>query len=1462
MISPSKLAYQQLNKTPDNIISRKRPHSGAKAKRANLESLESSTPNSIKIHQGPNPLRGTIFYFDLRHHVFQQSLEEKVKALGGAIECFYVDKVSVVVTDKEAKTGPDIKASGYCSGGSGGVQSWKSIGSATPKTPYRSIEGPLSNSYSQKGFTTPKSRSRADAMLERALTQPQQCSIDPLAKAYTLGIPIYAPKAFQKWLNKVENKVKSATSQHKKTCKQQVLKGYYVKIESYKSATRPVFAELQSFPHLSWDNTYFGESPLCHSTRCNCLSTSKNCIFQENSSKPKCEPADKSKEMTRRPRATTVQQTSECENAGFCEICRCDFKSRAKHLNSDKHRNFVTNIKNYAALDKLIDDCTHLDAFLDKSNDATSKDCPFNENRDNSTANGFLPSDEKSQKREHPLVHDYSVSDIKMSQCNGARRNLNSTLDSPHNLRARTKHESGHLLRSKGKPEGEEKNEKSYDKYVIKKRSKGTIWVEIDSDDDLANEKVRSTGCKKSVLQEPCETLTCKNSTKSNNQVEKILNGNIDSEEVLESKQKNSPSCKNIHKENALKETVLEVNTKTNLNGFERRELKQKPSEADHVSEDPLKKIIKKEVIDHVEADEEFVINDNNDVEENPANENYETNFVKSVEQDGRSKTKTYSRKGGKTFRGRQRLSVEERLIEDNRRYYKVEVLGNKLRSSILPSENPLTAVPSAEQTENEQQMKIKDGDKPSSEKPVVVRFKRVRKSELSLLSDEAESFMFGDPRRDESTSEISEDESSILPKDTDSERDPQNESIVLSSPSASHPVTLKQEVMDDDSQDSTTSTYKTRKKRRTQTEAFLKDNTEYYKFETPGSRLSNATSRFQTSSANVSQPVETPVEKVKEAVTTATETQEESVAKIYPSQPSARVEALRFSFEMVPRSEPWYQTYKRQDEGCEYYYSDNSTPKPFLLPYEMENFHEILNKSLQNSMHRKRGRGRGGVVGSRLPRKSPRCHASTLAIMSTIIKKREQTNDEDGKAKAAINNNSAKADKSKSSEKSDVDADLKQIVKSIDDMLNYDDADNDLLEHDLMSFDVKTAEPIVSSEPKGPPVNLIEIFENYPDTVPNGVDGSSCASSDCGEFDQPHKRRKKRKNKTGWPGTNKMKRKLQLKMLSEELQRENQKQQNNQQEISQLRLLLSNEQSKPLDEAMVKNETLEIQGSDLSQREPETEKTQTEAGNMEHKENEKVTTDSRRGKSKSRTTKSKRSSSKNSREKVRDSANESNIKPVLSDISLDKKNGDPLEFATTDDDEMELQVSPAKHRPGVLINMSEDSETYASSNDCSSPKKGSRKRNNTATSDISIKKDCSSSKKTKTKSSSEIYSPKKTRNRIKSEKSSPKTSPKRPKCGLKRQRKNSKRNDSVSSDVNDEFDEQSTRQSISPAELGQKRYQPFVKVTKMSHDQVAVASNRRLRSSSSPKASMEPPRKRAKTGLRRKLAGQWSRRS
>ncbi|KAJ8675476.1 hypothetical protein QAD02_011262 [Eretmocerus hayati] len=1478
MVSPSKLQQQQRDK--------------AKARNA-VASSGASAAGGIRIQRGAKPLEKKLFYLDIKNHVLSAKLEERIKELGGVIELFLVKGVSLIVTDKPNKPSQantsDRSKWGYASGGSGGPPSLRSVEvptpTPTPPTPYRSVEGPLSNSTNQRGPTTQRSKSRVDAMLERALIHPQQCTVDPLSNAANWGIPIWTTYELNAWLDKLTASVRDANNIKRdnkkataavKEVKVKHLKNPFIKFESYRRETRPIFVELQAWPTINFDGEP-GSCPFDVKKREKKEVESVNKEIKENREKHHNHNKTKGKDMTRRPRAPATR-ARKTENTGYCEICRTDYRSLTKHLQSDQHNNFIQDNKNFLSLDNLISTGASVEAFLscNRPKDVRRHCNPFHRKRDHSLDNGILSAHEKSEKIENASLRDFNLDDMKMMQCNGARRNLN--LDSAHNLRTRSKHESGHLLRSMGKPLDDlEKNERSSERYIIKKRAKGIVWIEEDSEDDDNPDKEQVDFDGKPLIDKLSPSdKSRKDSNNGEDQSTRVrMNGDVDFD-AIDSKQKVRDSIKAASNDNTLKESFTEANLKNRVNGYEKREDRRRMMNEPSLDSDA------NEVGNANQTDVADVANHECGVsnEKPHPHDDDDSNSLNSVSnsvRDGRSRSSRRGAKGFRGFRNRPRLSVEERLIEDNRAYYKVEVLGNKLRSSAMPI-STFNVSPKKEQG-NE----TKKDDEPSSEKPVVIRFNRVRRSELSLLSDEAESFMFGDPKRDDDSSEQSDcEQSSILPKDTESDRDPAINSLVMSSSPAAN-LTPKQEVPDDDIHDSAAS--RARKRRRTQTEALLMDNTDYYKFETPGSRL-----RFQAPLTGISDPQTTQIPSQLPNVDT-----EEEPQKILPSKPSPKVEKMHFSFEAVPRSEAWYQTYHRQDEGAEFYYFSEIDDKPFLLPYEIENFHEILAKSIQNSAHHKRSRGRGNPANCRSPRKSPRCHASTLAIMSTIIRRKElqttnlSTIEEEGKKKSS--NETAKSAK-KSSEKSDVDKDLNELVKNIDNMLSENDSQElDEFDSDILKLGADTA---LGSDvtPKGPPSNLVEMLENYSDAM-NCIENSSCASSDCGEFGSEHpskRRKKKRKNLTGWPG-NKMRRKLQIKHLAEELQKEYAKE-----------FGTSLEQND--------NEASEALGDDASNADED-------GNNNAEQEDERVsmTPSSKRGRGRKGRGKMDKdelieeSEGKSATESVVDSETPSRRKKA----SL----GSPTRIKVEIEDESEF--TGVKRRRN-LLSMSEESEASLSNKEVSlvrrantssprrkpvSPKfKRKRQRSNTMCSEASqqtgaehIRRQISTSPRKSQKSSSETgniplarrmkMSPRGRRKMTKLSRLTSKAVAQARNCrkpflgvGGRGRPKKPRRIDSVSSDIlqNGEGGDSLDSLSISASDVDQRRssidLQPVVRVMKI-EDQVdidsnsvisvSVASNRRLRSSSSPKTCMQPPKKRFKdfsVGRRQQMTSQWVRSS
>ncbi|XP_011877316.1 PREDICTED: uncharacterized protein LOC105567232 isoform X2 [Vollenhovia emeryi] len=1118
MVSPSKHQYQQQQQQQQQ-----QPRQPSRENK-----FDPRRTQDIRIQRGPQPLGEKSFYLDVKNHAVAAKLEAQIRKLGGAVELFLVRSVNLVASDRVDRAGhANLERHRWVcniSGGSGGPRSLRSVEvpTPTPPTPLPSSECPSSNS-TLRGQTT-RSKSRVDAMLERALTQPQQCSVDPLNNAHSWGIPIWTTDKLQDWLDKIYESLTSTSSlkqvNQQSSTKLKHLKRPYVKFDSIHRSTRPVFLELPSWPTLNFDGDP-GSCPFDAKKQEKRESKLTNKEIKENKRE-----IESGKEMTRRPRATAARaRRTEQLVAGYCEICRVHYNDLSKHVQSEQHLNFVGNDDNFLSLDTLINAGANVEAFLklNRTKDI-EKDCGLFPNGDGNLHSVVLP-EEKVNKNTKTLSN-FTVDEIKM--VNGARRNLNLKLSSSHNLRARTKHESGHLLRSKGSPWHEvDKSEKLYDKlegYTIKKRSKGTIWIE---EDDKYTEDIL-----KEPKHEDYKIRTFPNNIEFYNSKEDNINnkhGNLDPPK-LQSVIVHRNAQNGIINSRHISEDPDYLGSKNECNGDENSGVLECAIKAVGVDSGYIVTSCKDDSFqrnncalpstEKVTADARKL----SDANEIVCNGHSEQSDLKASQGENarhaRPRHPRVSRRGGRGIRGRyrHRLSVEERLIEDNRAYYKVEVLGNKLRSSAAPGGNSQHAA-------------FKDGEDeekkeaPSNEKPVVVRFKRVRKSELSLLSDEAESFMFGEPKRDDSSERTSDGEqSSVLPRDTDSEtHENVNSSVSLNS------SPIKQEIVEEDSQDSV-HLGRARKRRRTQAEAFIKDNTDYYKFETPGSRL-----RYQAPLTGIKDADGSREQGATKASEDCRPQADSVVEKVYPSKPSAEIEKMQFSFESVPLSEPWYQTYQRQDAGAEFWhcFSECEAMKPFLLPYEIENFQETLLKA-QNRMEsgRRRGRGRGAGCAGRSPRKSPRCHASTLAIMSTIIRKREQQSTlptiEESPSVSRSRVNTPKAFEQKPELKLDVDEEIKEIARTIDEMLSAKGELDDSFEPDL---DVAHTESFCETNlTKGAPPNLLELLDNCQDMTNCLENNSSCASSECGEIstDIPLKRRKRRKNRTGWPVGNKMKKKIQ----------------------------------------------------------------------------------------------------------------------------------------------------------------------------------------------------------------------------------------------------------------------------------------------------------------------------------------------
>lgn len=164
------------------------------------------------------------------------------------------------------------------------------------------------------------------------------------------------------------------------------------------------------------------------------------------------------------------------------------------------------------------------------------------------------------------------------------------------------------------------------------------------------------------------------------------------------------------------------------------------------------------------------------------------------------------------------RLSLDDHTNSNCKTYYKVEVMTEKTKSN------------SSEQEKNKRRVsqspKREDGRKDTG---LIVKFKKLRNSELIQLNNEATNFLF--PKKDDSDNE--EDENAI-----EDSKNYIHDKVSNASDSEDFVRKVHKIKVEDETSADSISSHKMKKKRRTHAEAFILDNQKYYKFETPGSRL------------------------------------------------------------------------------------------------------------------------------------------------------------------------------------------------------------------------------------------------------------------------------------------------------------------------------------------------------------------------------------------------------------------------------------------------------------------------------------------------------------------------------------------------------------------------------------------------------------------------------------------------
>uniref|UniRef100_A0A9J7WU03 DBF4B-CDC7 kinase regulatory subunit n=1 Tax=Cyprinus carpio carpio TaxID=630221 RepID=A0A9J7WU03_CYPCA len=269
-------------------------------------------------------LRGQSFYLhDVKRHQ-SVTLTDIISRLGGKVDSFLTKDVNVVVTGIKAPHS-DLKVDGSCT--AGGKQS------GTPK--------PL------------VCGSRGKALLEKAIHSNEKYQSSVLANARSWGVKVYNVEEFVKFINHLNQKMRTAKKKRSKLTaphvKAGVLRGPYLKVEDSSRKFRPYYAQTLSFPVISFSGKFSPFEPLIprQSGKSKDLDSSKDNFRKKEQATSSCHNLQAPRTASATRRGLTKK------SSGYCECCNIVYKDQYEHLESEMHRSFIQNDSNYAVVDQL-----------------------------------------------------------------------------------------------------------------------------------------------------------------------------------------------------------------------------------------------------------------------------------------------------------------------------------------------------------------------------------------------------------------------------------------------------------------------------------------------------------------------------------------------------------------------------------------------------------------------------------------------------------------------------------------------------------------------------------------------------------------------------------------------------------------------------------------------------------------------------------------------------------------------------------------------------------------------------------------------------------------------------------------------------------------------------------------------------------------------------------------------------
>lgn len=295
-----------------------------------MNKVKSDAPAQCK------PLEKLKFFLDFKGHRPQTQLVRDLKNLGAVVEPFFGRDVTHVITDKQ-----DCKASRK-------PNSVDSSGQTTSPFSNECSHDLPCTSASMDAKVVPRIQARGQAMVQRAVrATPGRTDILELCRLWQIKV-LYI-KNFLPWLQQLKQKAllsktgkENVAKAKQKSDVPQKLVPPFIKLEDPKCVYRPLFKSLKQWPDISTEQ--FSEptpKTIAVPAREHVASTQARGVLLT---------PDTAKAI---PKTTPKIKVTEQKKFN-CEICCCSYLCLQKHLESERHQEFMKNASNFSVLGELM----------------------------------------------------------------------------------------------------------------------------------------------------------------------------------------------------------------------------------------------------------------------------------------------------------------------------------------------------------------------------------------------------------------------------------------------------------------------------------------------------------------------------------------------------------------------------------------------------------------------------------------------------------------------------------------------------------------------------------------------------------------------------------------------------------------------------------------------------------------------------------------------------------------------------------------------------------------------------------------------------------------------------------------------------------------------------------------------------------------------------------------------------